>query len=132
MLKNLFLSLSALMLLTACNGDSSSGGSSESPATASASADNCAIGHYDFRTVADGKFHFDYRLLAGGNVAYNLSGGPRGQYSVNGSQVSMNNVFPGQPDRLLILNVTQTGADCRFLTMQGNVNGAAVVSRRLD
>jgi hypothetical protein len=155
-LKTLPLFLTALFLLTACDSDEdSSTGAGTSTETAStttqaastttqaastttpvasastASMDSCAPGHYSFGTDADGKTHFDYVLQAGGVVRYNLTGGPVGRYTVSGSQVSMNNVFPGDPGRQLVLTVTQAAADCRFLVMRGAVNGAAVSSRRL-
>ena len=145
MLKSLTLTLSALLLLTACSDDggSSSGAATSTPAasptvastsTASVStsaADRCAPGRYSFGTDADGKQHFDYTLQTGGVVRYNLEGGPVGRYTVSGSRIAMNNVFPGDPKRLLELNITKAAADCKYLLMRGTVNGAAVSSRRL-
>lgn len=155
MLKSLTLILPAFLLLTACSDDSgsSSGASTSTPAasptvaststastpaasptvasTSTSEADRCAPGRYSFGTDADGKQHFDYTLQTGGVVRYNLTGGPVGRYTVSGSRISMNNVFPGNPTRLLELNVTQSAADCKYLVMRGTVNGAAVSSRRL-
>ena len=150
MLKSLTLILPALLLLTACSDDSgsSSGASTSTPAasptvastpaasptvtsTSTSKADRCAPGRYSFGTDSDGKQHFDYTLQTGGVVRYNLTGGPVGRYTVSGSRISMNNVFPGDPTRLLELNVTQSAADCKYLVMRGTVNGAAVSSRRL-
>ena len=140
MLQKFSLLLSALLLLTACSDDNSSNsGAGTSTPAASASvaaaptstADRCAPGRYSFGTDSDGKTHFDYTLETGGVVRYNLTNGPVGRYTVSGSQISMNNVFPGDPTRLLVLNITKSAADCKYLVMRGTVNGAAVTSRRL-
>lgn len=119
------------LLLVGCddNGYTITGGGTAPPPVSE--ADRCAPGFYSFGTDSDGKTHFTYILQKNGVVKYNLEGGPSGKYTVVGTKVSMDNVFPNDPTRRLELFVTEAAEDCTYTLLQGTVNGAAVSSRRL-
>ena len=117
------------LMLGGCHESSSSSGGGSAPAPAVSY--KCAIGFYNFGTDSDGKTHFTFLLQDKGRVKYNLQDGPVGKYELIGDKVSMNNVFPNDPVRRLELYVTEAAEDCRYITLQGTVNGAAVTSKRI-
>ena len=93
---------------------------------------SCAMGTYDFKVRSDPtNVHFTYTLHDNGVVRYNLEGGPVGNYTIRGKIISMDNVFPNEAGRLLVLNVAEQTPNCKYQVLRGKVNGADVVSRRI-
>ncbi len=126
MIKKLLVSLFTISLLSACGGssDSSSGGGSET--AAASKTNNCAVGRYAFTTVSDGKKHFDATFLAGGVIAFNLTGGPSGKWTYSGNTISVTGPISSTRSTITLnFTVTKVASDCRVMEFRGKSPGGA-------
>ena len=138
MIRNIAISVALGALLAGCGSSSSDSGSGEAAAATTASTPApaptptssinstkpCVDGNFAFRTDADGKTHFTARFLPNGTIAYNLSGAPTGNWSLNGSNITFD--LRGHPnDFKLTFRVTRQASDCDVQQFRGSSPGGA-------
>ena len=81
----------------------------------------CVNGRYSFTTDSDGEVHFDASFDGEGGVYYYLKGGPRGDYTVDGSTVSFSGPFGDNLSTATFhWTITSSNSDCLATEIKGS------------